>query len=90
MEATDWAERIPAAIAKGEAGPQADSYECGDAAHENGCRCDIANGWPLAGEVALAKALWDEVSVYYSTVSDEDTAGPWHALRAFCTKVEAL
>ena len=80
-----WATRIEAAIKRAEEGPQDDSYECGDAAHDAGCRCDVREGWPSATEAALAKALWSLVES-----GDCGYFSPPEPLIAFTEKVESL
>ncbi len=76
-----WTERIPAAIEKSET-VLAVTCPCSRA------ECTADRGRLTTTEVALAKALWDEVGEYYNEVTDEDTAGPWYALRIFTEKVE--
>lgn len=86
MAATNWSERIPAAIAKGE------ELTAGqDFAHRH-IWAERKDVYFTAGEVALARALWRSMdSQKIATIESEGYVWePPTALIAYCEKVERL
>ena len=81
MVATDWSTRIPSAIAAGERRLDGDEYVL-IPPHIGGNETKLTLVL-TAGEVALAKALWE--------VFEGTSVEGWHEeLRAYCTKIERL
>lgn len=95
MAKSTWATRIPAAIEKGE--KKAASLEQlllvlkdNNTDLHPGTAQQLIERVVTPGEVALAKALWDEWYSEHSAPGNRLIGEPPAALRAFVEKVEAL